>query len=50
MTQSDLARKLGIKPGMKVLVQDAPHTFSTCLGTCRRTSSWRRVKLMESTV
>jgi hypothetical protein len=27
MTRSDLARKLGLKPGMKVLVQDAPAHF-----------------------
>jgi len=32
MTQSDLARKLGIKPGMKVLVQDAPPHFLNLLG------------------
>lgn len=32
MTQSDLTLKLGIKPGMKVLVQDAPAHFLNLLG------------------
>ena len=32
MTASGLVRKLGIKPGMKVLLQDAPTEFRAALG------------------
>ena len=32
MMQSDLVRKLGIKPGMKVVIQHAPTHFLTLLG------------------